>query len=403
MRNTLAHATRLVVSISLLAFAPTTIGHGSIGSSVVDRTTERAIVFPDTENFETITLDPHIHTVFSDGHVWPSVRIREAVLDGLDAIAITEHIEWQPHLADIPHPDRNRAFEEAVRAAVGGDLLVIAGSEITRNEPVGHMNALFLTDANALLQVANAPDDASDTRAYYDEASRWPVEEAVTAARRQGAFIFWNHAYWQATDGIARMTDFHRELIADGDLHGIEIANGNTYSEEAFAMALDYDLTLIGVSDVHNLIDWDYPPHENAHRPVTLVLAEDRSVDAIRDALFERRTAVWFKNLLIAREDEMTEVLNASLTIGSATRVGDRSLIAVRIDNASDARFTLRNTSGYTFMSSDDRVEVPPNGSLNIVIKGATSLLELSFVVENALTAPKTHPSWRTTIALDSN
>ena len=33
--------------------------------------------------------------------------------DGLDALAITEHLEWQPHLADIPHPDRNRAFEAA--------------------------------------------------------------------------------------------------------------------------------------------------------------------------------------------------------------------------------------------------------------------------------------------------
>ena len=396
--------TRLLRSLAvavLVGGASIVLGHGSVGSSEADRSTERAIVFPDTENFETIVFDPHIHTVFSDGHVWPSVRVREAVLDGLDALAITEHLEWQPHLADLPHPDRNRAFEEAARAAAGGDLLIIPGSEITRDEPAGHMNALFVDDANALLRVANPPDDPSDTRAYLDEASRWPAEDAVGAARAQGAFVFWNHPYWPVTDGIARLTSFHRGLIDNGDLHGIEIANGNTYSAEAFAIALEHDLTLIGVSDVHDLIDWDYPPQENAHRPVTLVLAESRSVDAIRDALFARRTAVWFKNLLIARPPEMAELLDASLTIGAATRIADTSLTRVTIENASDARFVLKNASAHTFMSQGDRVQVPAHGSLTLTIKSDQSPLELNFVVENALLGPKTHPSWRATTTID--
>jgi hypothetical protein len=38
------------------------------------------------------------------------IRVEEALRDGLDGIAITEHLEWQPHLKDIPHPDRNRAY-----------------------------------------------------------------------------------------------------------------------------------------------------------------------------------------------------------------------------------------------------------------------------------------------------
>jgi histidinol phosphatase-like PHP family hydrolase len=51
----------------------------------------------------TLVVDLHTHSVFSDGHVWPSVRVGEAIADGLDAVAITEHLEWQPHLDDIPH------------------------------------------------------------------------------------------------------------------------------------------------------------------------------------------------------------------------------------------------------------------------------------------------------------
>lgn len=33
-------------------------------------------------------IDLHTHSVFSDGQVWPSIRVEEGVRDGLDALAI---------------------------------------------------------------------------------------------------------------------------------------------------------------------------------------------------------------------------------------------------------------------------------------------------------------------------
>ena len=57
-----------------------------------------------------LSTDLHIHTVFSDGAVWPSIRVEEARREGLDLIALTEHLEYQPHEEDIPHPDRNRSY-----------------------------------------------------------------------------------------------------------------------------------------------------------------------------------------------------------------------------------------------------------------------------------------------------
>jgi len=36
-----------------------------------------------------------MHTVFSDGHVWPSFRVNEAIRDGLDVISLTEHIDYE--------------------------------------------------------------------------------------------------------------------------------------------------------------------------------------------------------------------------------------------------------------------------------------------------------------------
>ena len=103
----------------------------------------REITFPNIPGYLSLKCDFHIHTVFSDGSVWPDIRIQEAVRDGLDAISLTEHLEYQPHSADMPHPDRNRSYEIGVEQAKAFDLLVIHGAEITRDLPPGHANAIF--------------------------------------------------------------------------------------------------------------------------------------------------------------------------------------------------------------------------------------------------------------------
>ena len=98
------------------------LGHGQVSTGADE---SRHIDFPDTGKYLTLVVDLHTHSVFSDGHVWPNVRVAEALLDGLDAVAITEHLEYQPHQVFIPHPDRNVAFGEAAQAAVGTDLIVV--------------------------------------------------------------------------------------------------------------------------------------------------------------------------------------------------------------------------------------------------------------------------------------
>ncbi len=58
---------------------------------------ESSLYFPDIDNYITLKCDLHIHTAFSDGQVWPDYRVTEAIMDGLDVIAITDHIEYTPH------------------------------------------------------------------------------------------------------------------------------------------------------------------------------------------------------------------------------------------------------------------------------------------------------------------
>jgi 3',5'-nucleoside bisphosphate phosphatase len=386
----------------LLAAIGLALGHGVAWSHgqariTIDVHPDRAIRFPDVPGHRTLVVDLHSHSVFSDGHVWPKIRVEEALRDGLDALAITEHLEYQPHRADIPHEDRNRAFEEAAAAAAETDLIVIAGSEITRELPAGHINAVFLDDANALLRVDDPPEDPADAIAYYRAANAWPAEHAVAAANEQGAFVFINHPYWtrQRPSGIAELTPLHRTLIRNGQLHGIEVANGNTFSAEALEIGLAHDLALLGVSDVHELIDWDYPPSSGAHRPVTLVFAPERSAEAIRSALFERRTVVWFRNLLIGREAQLLPLLNAALGVTAARYLPDTDTLSVTLANLSDARFELRNRSEFTLAQYDQRFQVPPHGTSTITLKPGGRLTELTWhlEVENALTAPGQHPT----------
>ncbi len=95
-----------------------TYAHGYWDSISTFRIQERKIQFPDTEDFLIIVADLHTHSVFSDGHVWPNIRVEEALRDGLDLIAVTEHLEYQPHQIDIPHPDRNRSFHVAKKICI---------------------------------------------------------------------------------------------------------------------------------------------------------------------------------------------------------------------------------------------------------------------------------------------
>lgn len=390
----------LTAAIMLLA-SSAAFGHGA--ASHGDGDTARYIQFPDTADHVVMTFDPHTHSVFSDGHVWPRIRISEALRDGLDAIAITEHLEYQPHLLDIQHPDRNRAWEIAVEAAEGTDLIVVAGSEITRDAPAGHMNAVFISDANTLIE---APlGERMEPGEFYAAAKEWPAQSAVEAANEQGAFVFWNHAYWTRDfpNGIAKIPDFHRRNARNGLLHGIEVANGHSYSEEVFEIALKHDLTLIGVSDVHNLIDWDYKPHEGGHRPVTLVLADEHSEAAMKEALFDKRTVVWFENMLIGRPEHIGPLLDASLSITRAS-YEDGEILRITIENVSDASFELQNNSRYTFYNKTDFVTVPPHGSLEIGIKTPSKQrnIELGFEVLNALVAPKKNATITLTAATDA-
>ena len=345
---------------------------------------DRAISFPDLTDYKTVVCDFHIHSVFSDGSVWPDIRVQEALRDSVDMISLTEHLEYQPHRSDLPHPDRNRSFELASQLAKPYGLEVVHGAEITRSMPPGHNNAIFIQDASAL--------QINDSIEVFREANR------------QGAFVFWNHPNWiaQRKDGIARITPTHEFLIKEKLLHGIEVVNDLTYSDEALQIALDNDLAIIGTSDIHGLVDWQYNIAEGGHRPVTLVLANDHTQEAVKEAMFDLRTIAWFENTLIGREAHLVPLLETCISVVAAEYIGPTTVVEVTFHNDSDAEFMLLNRSDYTFHANGQLVTLAPNGTTKIEVKIREPRPEfkLSFEVLNAIIAPGTAPTIEFTVAV---
>jgi len=293
---------------------------------------EREVMrIPDVMGYKALKCDFHMHSVFSDGEVWPSVRAKEAWMNGLDAFSLTDHIEYTPHKDDLPIVTFNRSYEIAKSTAKALHLTILQGAEITRSMPPGHLNALFLKDNDPI------------------KTEEW--KDAVKAAADQGAFIFWNHPGWtgQQPDGIAKWYDEHTELFDKGWVKGIEVVNSDEYYPQVHQWCLDKKLTMFGNSDVHSPISMSYDPMKGKHRPMTIVFAKENTEDAIREALLDRRTVVYFENWLIGEERFLEPIYTQSILV---------EFNEMTLKGKASANVQITNTSSFDFeLESDGTIE----------------------------------------------
>jgi 3',5'-nucleoside bisphosphate phosphatase len=282
------------------------------------------LVVPGPTGFEVLTADLHLHSVFSDGEVWPTVHVREAWRDGLDVVSLTEHREYRPHARDLTGGTL-RAYELAKPLAEQLGILLVPGVEITRPVPgqaspwpVGsaHFNALFISDEEPL----GIPDLAT----------------ALGHARSQGGFVSWNHPQFmgRAAEWYPHVGQlFDQRLFA-----GIEVVNGDEYSPEAFTWALQRRLTILACSDAH----LPMPAHlRSSRRPVTLLFARGRDLGAVREALVERRTAAWLDDDVWGEEQWLRAIWDGAVQVSVAAgppqwRVGADFAIALENSSAID-------------------------------------------------------------------
>jgi hypothetical protein len=342
-----------------------------------DLRVRRAVRIPDIPGYRTLKCDLHTHTVFSDGSVWPDVRAEEAWREGLDAIAITDHIEYQPHAEDLP-TNHDRSYDIAKPHGDQLSLTVIRGSEVTRDMPPGHLNAIFLRSSVPL------------------ETETW--RDALKAAHEQGAFIFWNHPGWtgQQPDGIARWYPEHTELVEKGLLDGIEVVNGRFYDPEAHRWCLEKDLAILSSSDIHAPLNLDYLVHEGDHRPMTLVFAKDTSAEAIHEALIDRRTAAYSGKMLIGKEEFLRPIFESSIEVlNPRVTISPGGEAWVQIRNGSDVRFELTGGGSEADVTAPTNVVLSPNRTSLVIFTASKEArpgvvrLAVPYAVGNLLVEPE--------------
>jgi len=302
------------------------------------------VSLPDIPGFLTLKCDFHMHTVFSDGHVWPSFRVNEAVRDGLDAISLTEHIDYEGYPDEIKK-DYNKSYQIATDAAKNKNLIVIKGAEISPRVPPYHNNALFLKDANSF----PIPYMKNSKKQFLMKEN--PSHDQLIApfleAKKQDAFVFYNHpgySWWDRKD-TSIFTSFHKELLEKQILKGVEVVNSGIYNIIAHRIAMQYDLTMICNTDEHYDMSARY---YKTHRPMTLVFAKEKTEAAIKEALVAKRTALYFGDYIIARKEHAEAFFKASLDISveRKNRKGE-NLLLVKLFNKSDIPYKIKSSADY--------------------------------------------------------
>ncbi len=317
--------------------------------------TRQEIIFPKVNGLNVYKTDLHLHTIYSDGDVTPDARVIEAWHDGLDAIAITDHMEYRRIEREMYHymkdyiredlrglnkavntnvlktdPDAhgllvdfNVSCNSAIKKGKDMGLLVIRGVEITRSS-LGDYNALFTTDNNKIYD----PD----------------LEQTIRNARAQGAFIIHNHpSYDKNTEN--HITPFTNDLYAKGLIDGVEVGNYTRMWSYLFTHCIAGGYTPCSNTDAHDYVDWIYrtSPSESSivrYRNMTLILAKECTEKALHKALKEGNTIAYHNNNLIAREELLKGLFEASMTF-ELQRVGSKENY-ITVKNMSSVPYLIK-------------------------------------------------------------
>jgi hypothetical protein len=250
--------------------------------------------------------------------------------------------------------DDNTSYEEALPVAQQYNLLLVKGAEITRDQPEGHHCALFIKDAKPL--------DVKDMMA------------AVEAAVKQGAFIQWNHPGW-AVDKMPPL-DIQEELFKRGWLHGVEVFNDTEWYPPALKWGLEKNIALTANTDVHGLTAASYDLVKG-QRPMTLVFAQNRSLDALRDAMFKGQTAAWFGDHLAGKREYLDALFKAAVSAAAPHAKDEKGRVYIEVTNRSDLLFVMKGADA----NLTETIRLAPRTVMQVQLQKETK--EVAVVITN--------------------
>ena len=247
---------------------------------------------PELAHLTPYKGDLHMHTTASDGCDMPlamAIRSREV---GMDFIAVTDHDNYPPSCEAIQ-----------AAAAVGLNLLILPGEEVTVREIGGHI--LSLNASGWVGKARHGPDNDEQRAAILrDEIGARPLVAPLTAEqyshavwtvreiRRLGGLAILAHPFWKGTTHKyyppRALVD---QLLRDELCDGIELLGGTPSTEgNRLAIARYCDeaqrgrrLPVVGCSDAHG-------QEGSLGRYWTVAFAADLTAAAIGQAVADLRS-----------------------------------------------------------------------------------------------------------------
>ena len=324
------------------------------------------IILPQVNGLNVYKADLHSHSIYSDADLTPEQRVQEAWLDGLDIFSMTDHVEYRRHEPNMlkflkGYTDgkvqkpinynviRKAATEEGIKAdlnlptqlaqkaakAYGDAMLIIPGCEITREpKTIGHFNALFTTDNNAIYDVD-------------------PMQ-SLRNARKQGALITQNHPGWSRKN--CNITEFEQAAFDEGLIDGVEIMNGVSFYPKAMQRCIDKKLYMLACTDIHRLTS-TYRAC-GVFRTMTLIFAKENTLKSIRKALEKRMTLAYCAGNIAGEAKLLQDFFKASVSCKFLAR------------GKKGASYALTNTTsiGYKLRVGKSTLELPPFQTITITV-----------------------------------
>ena len=226
----------------------------------------------DTKKF--ISLDPHMHTTYSDGRVKIQERLKSLVAEGVDVAVSTDHntiIDYSPDLKKLK---------------LDKYLAVIIGSEVTKGGVIHYNTYPLIPDKSALFN--GAIDSYSDEAAPLFTASRKRDPQAVLQVNhpRSGTLGYFNNYQLDLDSASTAKTNF------DTTFDVLEVMNGPYFYSSNFTAILDWlhllnrglYFPIVGSSDSHTIARGE-PGYSRTYIYYNGEKGQNLDVDALLDAI----------------------------------------------------------------------------------------------------------------------
>ena len=218
-------------------------------------------------------------------------------------------------LADLNLPVQ---LAQKAAKAYGDALLIIPACEITREpKTIGHFNALFTTDNNAIYDVD-------------------PLQ-SLRNAKAQGALITQNHPGWSRK--TCDITEFEQKAFDEKLIDGVEIMNGYWFYPKAMQRCVDWNLYMVGCTDIHNLSNHYF--QNGNFRTMTLIFAKDNSAKSIRKALEKRMTLAYSAGNIAGDAELLQDFFKASVSCKFLAR-GKKDAAVYALTNSTSLGYKIR-------------------------------------------------------------